>query len=235
MKISSRILIRVSCVMGAFALIACAGGSVRNQTAARREIEQRLRDQPTPAVLFIGNSYSFGAPRAFKKIAAERGRSITVDQATRKGWSLARHANNRETLEKIHERHWDIVVLQEYSELPSQPLKRNVTMFPSIVRLSDELRRQGSIPVLYQTWAYRAGDPKKTGDDFKAMNKRVREGYNIAAQNAGGLFIVPVGDGWEREVSAGHASLLFMPDGKHPTPRGNELTARVFADCLLPK
>jgi lysophospholipase L1-like esterase len=60
------------------------------------------------------------------------------------------------------------------------------------------------------------------------MNARLRDGYQAAAKDAGDLVVVPVGDAWEREISAGRGSGLFMADGSHPTPRGNELIAATF-------
>jgi lysophospholipase L1-like esterase len=82
--------------------------------------------------------------------------------------------------------------------------------------------------VLYQTWGRR-------GADFSAMNARLRSGYHAAAQAAGGLEVVPVGDAWEQEISAGRGDALFHPDGSHPTAAGNALTARVFVASFFGK
>jgi hypothetical protein len=101
-------------------------------------------------------------------------------------------------------------------------------MFPPLRQLVQEARQQDAVPVLYQTWGRRDGDPKRRNDDFHAMTARLRAGYQAAAANAGGLVVIPVGDAWEREISAGRGGGLFMEDGSHPTPRGDELTAETF-------
>ena len=101
-------------------------------------------------------------------------------------------------------------------------------MVPAVMKLAERIRDRGGVPVLYQTWGRRDGDSQRAGDDFHAMSARLREGYRTAAEKAGGLPIVPVGDVWEREVSAGRGDRLFQPDGSHPTRTGDHLTAEVF-------
>jgi len=197
---------------------ACGAGKPPRAIDVRRE--PMSRGGAELSVLFIGNSYSHGVPNAFAKLAARRGKAVHVGQETHNGWTLARHAANDGTLAKIRSRRWDIVVLQEQSLVPAQPLRRAATMFPSVEKLAAAARAQGAVPVLYQTWGRR--------DDFRAMNRRVREGCRLAAEKAGGLAIVPVGDAWERECAAGRGALLFAPDGSHPTRRGNEVSAEVF-------
>lgn len=192
-----------------------------------------LKGRTKPAVLFIGNSYSFGVPKEFQKLAAKHGVTLEVAQSTHSGRSLARHAYDAETLKKIRARRWDVIVLQEFSRTPSLPIHRDLLMFPAVKKLAAEARRQGAIPVLYQTWGWRYGDPKKAGDHFIAMNHRVRQGYALAAQKAGALQIVPVGDAWQREWTAGRGTSLFMPDGRHPSPRGIKLAAEIFYTTLF--
>lgn len=199
----------------------------------QRELTERVRSKPELAVLFVGNSYSFGVPKAFSKIAKEHGKNVRVGHSTFGGWTLAKHAAYEPTLKKIREGNWDIVVIQEHSEIPAMSRwKRDATMFPPLRKLVTEARDHGAIPILYQTWGRRDGDAKVRHDDFHAMNARVREGYQAAARNAGGLLVVPAGDAWEREMNAGHGGGLFMPDGSHPTPIGNSVTAEVFYQCF---
>ena len=231
MKIFRHLLISAAVI----ALGACAAPHDGKPMDVRRELVSRGHNPTALAVLFVGNSYSFGVPKAFAKVAAERGKRATVGQVTHSGWSLARHAANQETLRKIRERHWDVVVLQEQSRLPSMPLRRTWRMAPNVRKLAAEIRKHGGIPVLYQTWGWRDGDPKRPHDDFHAMTSRVREGYREAADKAGGLPVVAVGDVWQHEVSAGRGDGLFLPDGSHPTRRGDLLTAQAFCETFFGK
>lgn len=198
-------------------------------------VAARMKKAEKPSVLFIGNSYSFYVPKGFEKLAAEKGRKVHVEQVTHGGWTLARHAKNPPTLEKIRSRRWDVVVIQEQSKIPSYPAsRRDPLMFPPLRELVAEVRKQGALPVLYQTWGRRGGNPELKGDTFEAMTKRLREGYRAAAAAAGNPAIVPVGDVWEKEVAAGNAGTLYQKDDSHPTDEGDALTARVFLQAMFP-
>lgn len=207
---------------------ACAPLVHRNRSSgdARREVHDRLRGKSGPAILFVGNSYSFGVPAALRQISAQHGKSIRTGHSTHSGWTLAQHAQHEPTLRKIRSGKWDIVVLQEYSLNPARfSLWRDHLMFPAVRSLAKEARDAGAIPVIYQTWGRR--------DSFARMNPRVREGCLAAAEAAGGLLVVPAGDYWEREISAGTGGDLFLPDGSHPTAAGNRLTASAFYDAFF--
>lgn len=201
-----------------------------------QELAARVHARPELAILFVGNSYSFGVPRALSKLAVAAGRPVRIGHSTFGGWTLKRHADDDSTLKKIREGRWDIVVLQEQSEIPAKSAGECAAqMFPPLRQLVSEVRSHGAIPVLYQTWGRRDGDPHIQHDDFAAMNHRLREGYLAAARDAGGLVVVPVGDAWGREISAGHSGELFMPDGSHPTQFGSELNASVFYETFFKK
>jgi len=205
------------------------------QAAPMDDVAARLEKKRKPSVLFVGNSYSFDAPKAFRTYASNRGRQLRVEQVTFGGWTLAQHASHDVTLAKIREGRWDVVVIQEQSRIPSlPPARREAVMSPPLHKLAEEVRKHGAIPVLYQTWGYRDGDKKLPNDDFHAMTGRLRSGYQ-AAGKAENITVVPVGDAWEREYSAGNAGKLFQKDGSHPTAYGNEVTAKVFYGTLFPR
>jgi hypothetical protein len=209
-----------------------ASGAEKDALAA---IVERLGRSHQPAVLFIGNSYSFQAPKLFQAHAAARGKTVRVEQVTHGGWTLARHAADEATLKKIREGGWDVVVFQEQSRIPSLPeAQRSAMMDAPLRKLAEEAGRHGAIPALYQTWGYRDGDAMLPGDDYRAMTARVRQGYRAAAKRAGNVAVVPVGDAWEREAASTEAGKLFQKDGSHPSAMGNRITARVFHDTFFP-
>lgn len=223
------ILVNFACFLSFFGIAACSTHAPLPAGPGRAELAGRVRAKPELAVLFVGNSYSFDVPKAFSKLAAAQGKKVRVGHATYGGWTLQKHAGNEATLRKIRDGRWDIVVIQEQSEIPAMSAgKRAAAMFPPLRQLVKEARQQDAVPVLYQTWGRRDGDPKRPNDDFHAMNARLRDGYQAAAKNAGNLVVVPVGDAWEHEISAGRGSGLFRDDGSHPAVRGNELIAETF-------
>ncbi|MGA0845764.1 MAG: DUF4886 domain-containing protein, partial [Luteolibacter sp.] len=163
-----------------------------------------------------------------------QGVSVIVEQVTHSGWSLAQHAKCDDTLRRIRNRHWDVVILQEQSRIPSQPVKRTFRMLPAVRQLANLARAHGAEAVLYQTWGYRDGDSFRKNDDFIKMTARVRDGYHEAASHAGDLRVLPVGDAWENAMSNGDGWDLFQADGMHPSRRGNQLTAAVLFRELFP-
>jgi len=229
-KTFARVLLKIACMLSLSGIPACStqappprgGGGVH----PGRELAERVRSKPELAVLFVGNSYSFGVPDGFSKLAAARGKKVRVGHATAGGWTLKRHSTHEPTLRKIRQGNWDIIVIQEQSEIPALPAgKCAAAMFPPLRLLVAEARQHGAIPVLYQTWGRRGGDPKISRDTFSKMNARLRAGYQAASANAGKLVVVPVGDAWERQTPP---DSLFMDDGSHPSPKGNDLTSAVF-------
>jgi hypothetical protein len=188
------------------------------------------------SVLFIGNSYSFGVPSAFKKHAEARGKRVRLGHSTYGGWSLERHTQHHPTLKKLREGKWDVVVLQDFSMHPAMKERQRArAMDPAVGFFVRESREAGAVPLLYQTWGRRDGDTAVPGDDFFAMNRRVGEGYRAAGRNAGGVMIVPVGDAWEREFRAGRGRDLFVEDGSHPSAFGNRVSAEAFYVAVFGK
>ncbi|NQX03121.1 hypothetical protein HQ447_20875 [bacterium] len=235
MKSLARPFVNFACLLSFFGMSAC---STQTPLPAgpdpRRELAERLREKPVPAVLFVGNSYSFGVPKAFTQVAAENGRKVRVGHATYGGWSLRQHAANEATLRKIRDGRWDIVVIQEQSGIPALPPRQcAAAMFPPLRQLVVLVRQSEAVPLLYQTWGRRDGDAAVRHDDFNAMTVRLRAGYRAAAGTAGGLLVVPVGDAWQREVAAGRGGGLFLADGSHPTASGNRLTAETFYHSIF--
>ncbi len=207
--------------------------AVSGGVGVREELVEQVRSRGKLSVLFVGNSYSFGVPKAFSKLAGERGRRVRTGHSTYGGWTLAQHVEHAATLTKIRGG-WDIVVIQEQSRIPSLPAsKRDSAMFPPLRALVDEVRQQGAVPLLYQTWGRRDGDEFVKGDDFYAMNARLRSGYLAAAKASGGVVVAPVGDAWENEFKAGRGDRLFTDDGSHPSAAGDLLTAAVFYEILF--
>jgi hypothetical protein len=212
-------------ILGFFGLTGCALPPAPDEAVKLRAV----REKQEVSVFFIGNSYSFGVPDRLKKLAEAEGRKVRMGHSTYGGWTLAKHAAHAPTLEKLRKGNWDVVVIQEQSLVPSRHERmRRKAMDPALGFLVAEARAAGAVPLLYQTWGRRDGDPDRPGDDFIEMNSRVRNGYRAASQNAGGVAVVRAGDAWEREFVAGRGRELFIEDGSHPSGYGNEVTAREF-------
>ncbi|MGD7652802.1 MAG: hypothetical protein ACQCXQ_06285 [Verrucomicrobiales bacterium] len=237
MKATLKFLAALAALGAVVVLSSCAISAkpapARSQQDALRELHALIRSKDEIAILFIGNSYSFGVPRELKKLTTRAHRKVRYGEKTHNGWALARHSTDPTTLAAIHNGHWDIIVLQEYSTHPANPISRETMMVPGIRFLASEARKHGAIPILYQTWGKKNGDPTIPGDTFQTMNQRVRDGYRTASRKAGGLVIVPAGDAWEKEFESNPDAPFYQPDGHHPTRASDAVTARVFYETLF--
>lgn len=197
------------------------------------DLRKRVEESKPARVLFVGNSYSFKVPQAFAKLAKEEGREVVVEQVTKGGWTLAKHAKADATLARIRDGRWDVVVLQEQSQTPAFPkAQREKGMIPATKALVAEIRKAGAVPAMFVTWGRRDGDKQNAkifpDDTMEAMQKRLNTGYAEAAAGAGGVALVPVGSTWLKAKKAGKLDGLFSKDGSHPAKSGVYLSACVF-------
>ena len=202
-------------------------------------INRRLAAASNPSVLFIGNSYSFQVPGVFSQIAKAEGKNVVVEQVTFGGWTLQRHADNPDTLAAIRKRKWDVIVLQEQSQVPAfLPEQRDRQMLPPLKTLVSAITESGALPALYQTWGRRDGDRDNAvafpDDTFGKMHQRLDTGFALARKQNPALTAVPVGAAWEERMKAGEGKALYNPkDGSHPSAQGNHLAAAVFFSTLF--
>lgn len=214
-------------IMIMFASQAAPGGELEDRLTARVQAGNPAR------ILFVGNSYSFQVPKAFAAVATAEGSRIVVEQVTKGGWTLAKHAASEATLDKIRGGRWDVVVLQEQSQMPATPeAQRQRVMIPAAKLLVDEIRKSGAIPVMFVTWGRRDGDKQNAkvfpNDTMESMQKRLNTGYREAAESSGGVALIPVGPTWLAAKKAGELDRLFAKDGSHPAKDGVYLSACVF-------
>ncbi len=123
-----------------------------------RQLARQVAKSRELRVLFIGNSYSFQIPALLEKIARSEGHKITVAQVTSGGWTLRQHAASEKTLNKIKSDRWDIIVLQEQSQIPSFPEEqRRQIMDEGVGILLKAARDVDATPTFFLTWGRRGG------------------------------------------------------------------------------
>jgi hypothetical protein len=180
-------------------------------------------------VLFIGNSYTRvnDLPSVFASLARSGNHRVETGTAAVDGWTLTNHADSPATSTRLAASKWDIVVLQEQSQIPAVEEFRQTQMYPAARRLVSAIRNSGARPLLYLTWARRDGWPENGMPDYASMQASIDQGYlAIAADQR--VAVAPVGDAWATLVTRGAGAPLWQQDGSHPTAAGTYLAACVF-------
>ncbi len=185
------------------------------------------------SVLFVGNSFTFGAgsavqfyradtvsdlnnegkggvPALFKSFTAQAGLEYDVSLETRGGSGLEFHLENKR--EVLGKRPWDKVVMHGQSTLdfakPGDPAKLIATS-----RQMAEFFRGINPKVemyLMATWSRADQTYPATGTwsgkPIEAMARDVRAAYDKAAAGAPGIkAVIPVGEAWTRAMQTGVA------------------------------
>ena len=180
-------------------------------------------------ILFIGNSYTSvnDLPNVFAQLAKSGGHAVENGVAAPGGWTLFAHARSAETLNKLKSSKWDVVVLQEQSQVPASEQARTQAMYPAVRLLVRQIEEGGATPILFLTWAHREGWPERGLIGYEATQARITEGYLRIAQELG-VSVAPVGDAWLMATNEHPDLELWQGDGSHPTEQGSYLAACVF-------
>ncbi|HAW10842.1 MAG: hypothetical protein ABSC16_01625 [Candidatus Dormibacteria bacterium] len=180
-------------------------------------------------VLFIGNSYTSvnDLPDTFADLAWAGGHRVQTQALDEGGWTLQEHLAAPETATTLASEHWDVVVLQEQSQIPSLAVDRTQMMYPAATGLVAEIRARDAQPMLYLTFAHQDGWPEEGLADYPTMQTAIDTGYlGIADQLS--VPVAPVGVAWEAVVGQASHPALWESDGSHPTASGTYLAACVF-------
>lgn len=218
---------------------------------------------PGDATLFVGNSYTFvnDLPTEYRALETARARDpLRIESVTAGGYTLAQHAADMLTpgsalstflvTGTVDDRRWDVVVLQEQSQIPGFP--------PGQPELQASLDAASSIAahagndaiIVYATWGREHGDDLNPGlypdfltmeslleAGFRAMRDRLSaEGHTVRIAPVGAAFarvyasVVAAGDDPTAVGSAFDA--LYAADGSHPSPLGTYLATCVMLGTI---
>ena len=185
-----------------------------------------------PSLLFIGNSFTYGAgsavrfyradsvtdlnnegiggvPALFKSFSSQTGLDFDVFLETRGGSGLDFHYENK--LGVIGQRAWDKVVMHGFSTLDAKKPGDPTTLVVSARQVADFLRgRNPAIEIhLLATWSRADQTYPSTGawagKPIDVMARDIRADYDLAAQSPGVKGVIPVGEAWNRAMQAGVA------------------------------
>ena len=189
--------------------------------------------QTRSSVLFVGNSFTYGAgsavrfyradtvtdlntegiggvPALFKSFADQAGLDYDVYLETRGGTGLDFHLENK--LGVIGRRPWDVVVMHGYSTLDADKPGDPAKLIATSRQMAEFLRSRNPMVEIHlmATWsrADQTYPPQRawSGKPIEAMARDVRAANDKAAAGAPGITsVIPVGETWTRAMQAGVA------------------------------
>jgi hypothetical protein len=185
------------------------------------------------AILFIGNSFTFGAltpvqkwrpeivtdlnhediggvPALFRTFTKEAGLDYDVSLETHPGVGFDWHlANKREVLAS---RPWDVVVGHGFSMLDADKPGDPAKLVATTKQLADVLTAANPRVEMHLTATWSRADQTYPatghwhGQPIAAMARDVRAGYDEAAKTSPAIkSVIPVGEAWIRAIDAGVA------------------------------
>jgi hypothetical protein len=195
-------------------------------------------------VLFIGNSYTFtnSMPTMLQSFAAAKGDTLIFDQSDPGGFTFKDHSTYSPTISLIFSRPWDIVVLQEQSQMPAFPPAEVDTEVYPYARMLDSMIRVNDTcteTMFLMTWGHANGDPMNCGSypvicTYAGMQQRLRESYlQMASDNH--AIVAPVGAAWKVMIDSFPSTWLFQADSSHPVVNGSYLEACVLYSSIFHK
>lgn len=178
----------------------------------------------TLRVLFVGNSYTYfeNLPQVVSVLSEQTGTVLITEKITIGGAKLSEHwrgARGLNTVEKIRNGDYDIVVLQEWSLGTVNERDSAVYYLGLFSKLS---RDAGAEPYYYLTWGR-----EKIPQQQEVISRVYRE---TAALNR--AIVVPAGEAWALARELRPDLKLYDPDGTHPSDLGTYLTACVFVATI---
>jgi hypothetical protein len=218
------------CLIAIVALVAPVAAQMPAPVAATQSTATATA--PARRILFIGNSFTFGAysavrgyradsvsdlngegiggvPALFKRFTEQAGLSYAVSLETSPGKGLDFHLAQKRA---VIDRPWDVVILQGHSVLdPARPGDPAVHV-RAAAQLADLLaaRNPAVELLLSSTWSradkvYQPGSPW-SGTPIAQMATDVRRANDMARTAAPRIAgVIPVGEGWNRAIAEGIA------------------------------
>jgi hypothetical protein len=187
----------------------------------------------SPALLFIGNSFTFaagspvqrwrpdlvndlnregigGVPALFKAFTKEAGLDYNVSLETHPGVGFDWHLQNKHDV--LVSRPWDVVVMHGYSTLDAQKPGDPAKLVDTTRELAGLLVAQNPKVEIHLTATWSRADQTYPdsghwhGQPIAAMARDVRAAYDKAATTSPAIkSVIPVGEAWNRAMDEGIA------------------------------
>ncbi|MBA3828461.1 MAG: hypothetical protein H0X33_05955 [Taibaiella sp.] len=201
-------------------------------------------DATTRKILFIGNSYTYtnSMPAMLQSLAAAMGDTLVFSQSDPGGYTFEEHCSYAPTISLIFSQQWDMVVLQEQSELPSfSPSQVDTQVYPYAHKLDSMIRTNDSCTqtMFMMTWGHADGDRANCAIypficTYDGMQLRLRESY-LQMTKDNNAIVAPVGAAWKVVRDSFPSIGLYQSDNVHPALTGSYLQTCVLYSSIFHK
>lgn len=179
-------------------------------------------------ILFIGNSYTYynDLPKIFEALALDNGHKVTVDSVTKGGRKLFENLdpqdeNNKKIIELTQKNHYDVLFLQEHSNLPITGFD---DFYTGAVGLCDLIK--ATRVILYTPWGYKDGSPKLDLLNLTSeeMTAKIYDAYESVGKKIGAQ-LSAVGLAFSAMKKISPKTELYNADMTHPSLIGSSIAA----------
>ena len=196
-------------------------------------------------ILWLGNSYTYknDVPQLVSNLASADGIPIHWDSHTEGGWTWEMHASSEETMAKIRERQWDVVILQEQSLRPAYDKARVCRdTVPYLTILVHEIltANPDTAIQLYLTWGRPHGEAGECSTQpqfcqYSTMQDSLTAAYSAFACLVQPATTAPVGEAFRYFYGREEFLTLYNEGGgdHHASPTGSYLAAVTHYAALL--
>jgi hypothetical protein len=196
-------------------------------------------------ILFLGNSYTAAnnLTGLITDMCNNAGDSVTQITSSGGGQTLANHsAPGSPSMNEIATGSYDIVVLQEQSQIPSfTDAEVNTYFFPYVKYLDSCIKAANPCTktMLYMTWGRKNGDNMNCANwppvcTYQGMDSLLRKRY-LEAADSNNCMVSPAGAVW-RYIRQKYPDIdLYEPDNSHPSFAGSYATAATFYSAIFKK
>ena len=230
--------IQISRIVGfialAIGLVGCSGLMPLNQSLASKSLPQV---KEVKSMLYVGHSffyYNNSMHNHTNKLlgaagqTAHRSTSATIGGAGINWHDMAEHfkpnsfgsysfVGDNEVRFNTFDRPFDATLMMDCSQCPIHP-KLQPIFYEYVKKHSDTVRKFGSQPMLFMTWAY--------ADKPEITEQLAAEFIKAGQQN--NALVVPAGYAFANSVAKRPDINLTVPDKRHPTVKGTYLSARTL-------
>lgn len=201
----------------------------------------------TKHVLFIGNSITAsGIPDLFTQLALSKGDTVIAEQFWN-GQLLREYVQDEVSQQnfknKLNERPWDYVVLQENSQVGGfypgyVDGYFEFYSFEAAKKLNQLIKENNKCTetVFFMTYGYVDGDLTNfPNDTYIKMQERLERNYKVLA-DSNSATLAPIGSTWKKvRNDKSWGTDLYMPGDHHPSFMGSYLAACVFYATIFQK